>query len=260
MNLKWFAHNLATSWRHRRSLRDFAARMAWIYAVPLGLAGREWAIGFYYPPPVGDIRLLVRTNRGADAFVHSEVFEHQYYHLLLTVPPTTVLDLGANIGLSAVYFGRLFPAAKLACVEPASDNLRILRRNLELNSVRGTVFAAAVDVADGTVGIELDANDYGHRTVPPGRLKSGKHEQVAAMSVPTLRRQLGWDRIGLLKVDIEGHERILFANDCGWLADVDAMCIECHDGFDETDLAALGVRYGFQPPQRLPGIWFMARP
>jgi hypothetical protein len=62
MNPVWFAHNLATSWRHRRSLRDFGVRMAWIYAIRLGLVGREWTIGFRYPPPVGDIRLLVRAN------------------------------------------------------------------------------------------------------------------------------------------------------------------------------------------------------
>lgn len=255
----WLARNLATSWRYRRSLRDFASRMAWTYAVRLGLVGREWTMGFHYAPPVGDIRLLLRANRGADAFIHSEVFEHQYYRLPLLTTPTTILDLGAHIGLTAVYFGRLFPGAQLACVEPVPDNLRLLRRNLALNSIQSAVFAAAINVTDGTVVIAFDKWDYGHRVASADQFEPEKHEQVAAISVPTICRQLGWSRIGLLKVDIEGHERVLFAGDCDWLTNVDAMCIECHDGFGETDLIALADRYGFEPPKWLPGIWFMAR-
>ena len=259
MNPIWLARNLATSWRYRQSLRDFAARMAWMYAVRLGLTGREWTMRFRYEPPVGDIHLLLRANRGADAFIHSEVFEHQYYRLPLVAPPATILDLGAHIGLTSIYLGRLFPRAQLACVEPVPDNLRLLRRNLELNSIRGTVFAAAVDVTDGKVGMAFDTRDYGHRVAAADLLEPGKHEQVAAISVPTICRQLDWGRIGLLKVDIEGHERVLFGGDCDWLTNVDAMCIECHDGFGEADLIALADRYGFEPPQRLPGIWFITR-
>ena len=65
--------------------------------------------------------------------------------------------------------------------------------------------------------------------------------------------------IDLLKVDIEGHEAALFAGDCAWLYRVDAMCIECHEGFEQAELWRLAKRFGFAPPQRLPGTWFMSR-
>jgi hypothetical protein len=77
--------------------------------------------------------------------------------------------------------------------------------------------------------------------------------------VPTICRQLGWSRIGLLKVDIEGHEKVLFAEGCEWLARVDVICIEWHDEFGEIELGKLADRFGFSRPQLLPGIWFMTR-
>src|SRR5262245_22207843 len=103
---------------------------------------KELTIGFRYPEPIGNIQLLLRANVGSDGFIHGEVFEHEYYRLPLLAPPKTILDLGANIGLTAVYFSRLFPMAALACVEPVPENLRVLARNLELNAIRATVIPA----------------------------------------------------------------------------------------------------------------------
>jgi FkbM family methyltransferase len=219
----------------------------------------EWQIGFRYPAPIGAVRLLLRDNAGSDVFIHSEIFEHEYYRLPLPSPPVTILDLGANIGLAAVYFSRLFPASQLACVEPVSVNLEMLSRNLELNTARATVIPAAIDVDDGQVMIELRDRDHEHR-IATGVVKPPQSTlQVCSISVPTLLRNLAWERIGLLKVDIEGHERVLFSQNCEWVDRVDAMCIECHDGFDEADLHHLAMRHGFSRPRRLPGTWFMSR-
>ena len=106
--------------------------------------------------------------------------------------------------------------------------------------------------------MELDQKDYGHR-IAPHRKATGVHIDVPAISMYTLIRQLEWNRIGLLKMDIEGHEKVLFAGDCSWLDQVDSMCIEWHDDDGEVQLTAIAKRFGFLPPQQLPGIWFLAR-
>jgi FkbM family methyltransferase len=248
------------SWSSRAGVADFVRRMLWIYSAGLPAAGspRAWTIGFHYPPPIGKIRLLLRANAGADAFIHSEVFEHLYYRVPLARPPATILDLGANIGLTAVYFARMFPAARLACVEPVPRNVRLLEQNLMLNDISASVFPAAIHPTDGAVLMALDGRDYGHK-VAANTADSIATLPVRAISVPAILAGLKWDRIGLLKVDIEGHEAELFSRDCDWLTRVDAMCIECHDGFGDVQLAALAARFGFAPPQRLPGMWFLDR-
>lgn len=261
MDFQSLAANVKVAWSRRANAGDAMRRVIWLYAdrLPSVMAPRETIIGFRYPPPIGEVRLLLRYNAGADAYVHSEVFEHEYYRLPLPKPPATILDLGANIALSAVYFARLFPGAALACVEPAPDNLRLLRQNLALNGVPATVIAAAVDAQDRPLLLEINALDYDHRIVAPGSTSRPTLE-VEGVSVPTILRRLAWLRIGLLKVDIEGHEAALFAQDCDWLDRVDALCIEWHADDGPARLAALAQRFGFAAPQRLPGsVWFLAR-
>ncbi len=236
-------------------------RMIWTYShrLPAALAPHEWTIAFRYATPIGNVRFLLRNNAGADAFIHSEVFEHQYYRLPLTQRPATILDLGANIGLAAVYFARQFPDAALACVEPAPDNLRLLRRNLALNGMRATVMAAAVDAKDRPLMLELQGRDYEHKIVEACEHGARPTLQVMGISVPTILRHLSWDRIGLLKVDIEGHEKDLFSGNCDWLNSVDAMCIEWHHHCAEPDLERLAAKFGFAAVRRLPGVWFIGR-
>ena len=261
MDAVWLGRNIASSWRHRASLIDFMLCLAWIYSarLPSMVQSRQWTIGFRYHEPVGSIRLLLRANSGSDAFIHGEVFHHQYYDLPLDSPPETILDLGANSGLTAVYFGRAYPSASLACVEPAPDNLRVLAQNLALNAVKAEVIAGAVHVNSGSVRIELDAMDYGHKVTEESRASSRPSIEVVAYDIPAILRRLGWQRIGLLKVDIEGHEKILFSANCDWLKLVDAMCIECHPGFGVADLVIIAEKFGFDEPEQLPGISFLRR-
>ena len=235
--------------------------MAWLYSdkLPAGLKPREWTIRFRYPAPIGRVCLHLRSNNGADAFVHSEVFERQYYRLPLHFAPATILDLGANIGLSTIYFARRYPASRIACVEPVPENVRLLIRNLKDNAVEAEVIAAAIDSKDGVIAIERGAADYGHKI--GAATLSAVWFEVASVSVPSILRQLGWDRVGLLKIDIEGHESVLLSQACDWLADVDALCVEYHHHFAEAELGRLARQFGFLPPSRLPGeIWFLTRP
>ena len=87
-------------------------------------------------------------------------FEHQYYRLPFGGSPETILDLGANIGLTTIYLARAFPQAALACVEPFAKNLRVLERNLQLNKIHATIFPAAVHIDDGCVRMETALTNY----------------------------------------------------------------------------------------------------
>jgi FkbM family methyltransferase len=261
MDLRSLRDNTAVAWSRRASTADFVRQLTWLYSdkLPARRKVREWTICFRYPAPVGSVCLHLRSNNGADAFIHSEVFEQQYYRLPLRSTPATILDLGANIGLSAIYFARLYPGSRLACVEPVPENVRLLIRNLKDNAVEAEIIAAAIDFKDGVVAMERGAADYGHKIA--AATPSAFWFEVASVSVPSILKRLGWDRIGLLKIDIEGHESVLLSQACQWLADVDALCVEYHHHFAEAELGRLARQFGFLPPSRLPGeIWFLNRP
>jgi FkbM family methyltransferase len=260
LDLGRLADNIAASWRHRASFSDFVRSLLFTYAqnLPRAVQKQQWIIGFAYPAPVGRVRLALRANQGADGFIRSEVFDHLFYRLPVDYPPPTILDLGANTGLTAIYLARVFPQAALACVEPMPGNLQMLARNLQLNDIRATIIAAAVHVDDGRVRMTSAAADYDHKIAADPCTPSDL--EVAAISVPAIMRKLNWDRIGLLKMDIEGHEKILLTQNCDWLECVDAMCVEYHHHGAEIELARLAGRFGFSAPRQLPGeIWFLTR-
>ncbi|MBE0612752.1 MAG: FkbM family methyltransferase [Burkholderiales bacterium] len=261
MNPIWFYRNLIECWRYKASLADFIKRMRWVYAKkhPINAVPKQQEIGFLYPSPIGGIRLAVRANDGSDSFIFGEVFQHNYYRLGLPTQPKTILDVGANTGFTAVYFARTYTSARLACVEPIPANVRVLRRNLELNAVTADVFPVAITVEDGRVLMEILAKDYGHRIFDGTSSARVETLEVDALSIKTIQKRLGWSRIGLLKVDIEGYEKKLFSADCSWLWLVDAMCIECHEGFGEADLERIAAQFDFLSPLRLPGIWLLRR-
>ena len=260
MDISWLGFNLANAWRYRLTSLDAIVRLYFTYQhrLPESLRRREFVIGYHYDEPIGTVRLLMRANGGADGFIHSEVFEHQYYDLKLDTTPLTILDLGANVGFTAIYFGRVYPQARIACVEPVPRNLRSLKRNLEMNQVQAEVIEAAVDTKDGMVSMQLLPADYGHKVIGSIDTQSNDIINVPSISIPSLLHRLCWDRIDLMKIDIEGHEKILFSERCEWLRVVETVCIECHDGF-EMDLPNVAERYGFAEPIRLPGIWVLRR-
>ena len=109
--------------------------------------------------------------------------------------------------------------------------------------------------------MDVSGLDYGHQVIDDSSERS-KHRsvsKVSAISMRSLMAKFELERIGLVKIDIEGYEKRLLTENCDWLRLVDAMCIELHDGYGEDDLASLAVDYGFSEPQRLPGIWLLTR-
>ena len=261
MNFRTLLTNLRTSGKICRGWSHRINYLRWIYGRSRASATPR-SITFHYPPPVDTITVSVRCNLGSDAFIFSEVFDHRYYDFELPQPPATILDLGANIGFTSLYLARKYPCAALACVEPVDRNVALLKRNLESNHIPATVFPAAIGITDGLLEMNLDEHDYGHKVagIEFGKTIAGRLIQVESLSIPTLMRRLNWPRIGLLKMDIEGYEGVLLRRNCGWLAQVDALCIECHENYGEADLVALAKDYGFSTPVPLPGIWLLTRP
>jgi len=90
------------------------------------------------PPARHTVRYAGKTieiflrRQGGDMFIFHEVFCYEAYR-----PPRqigsdvrTVVDLGANIGLTTLYFQQYFPNASYLCVEPNPANAALLRRNV----------------------------------------------------------------------------------------------------------------------------------
>jgi FkbM family methyltransferase len=248
----WRSLSICSSWKNRWRY------LVWIYGLR---APNIHEIEFNFREPVGRVRLSVRSNYGADAFVLGETLEQMVYNVPLPFTPETVLDLGANVGYATIFFGRRYPNAKIACVEPVPDNYALLVRNIEANRIAARVTRAAISISDGAVMMQTSERDYAHKVagIGYGAHVIGPLMEVPGVSVVTLLRTLGWERIGLLKIDIEGYEGVLLRENAEWLSKVDALCLECHEGFGRPALEEIGRGFGFGPTRNANGIVFMIR-
>jgi FkbM family methyltransferase len=134
-----------------------------------------------------------------------------------------ILDCGANIGLSAVYFALAFPAARIVAVEPHRDNVR--------RAAAATAAFPRVEVVEAGVASAPGSA----RIVDPGmgtdayRTELSIGGEVRMLTVPDLVHDAAPAVPFIIKIDIEGFESNLFAASTAWIDDFDVLIIELHD-------------------------------
>jgi FkbM family methyltransferase len=186
------------------------------------------------------VRLRYRLNRG-DLQSFREVWLGETYRLPATLASVeTIVDLGANIGLTSVYLAQSYGARRVIAVEPVPSNAALLRQNLDLNNVSGDVIEAVIGPVDGVARFQdASHSNLGH-VADHGR-------DVRSLSMNTVLAQLGMAEIDILKVDIEGAEHGLLTGDRSWLQHVRSLMIEFHPPFvDSKRLAAVIESEGFR--------------
>lgn len=135
----------------------------------------------------------------------------------LDPPYSAIVDVGANIGTSSIPLAQATELAVLA-VEPAPDNLALLRRNVDDNGLAGRVVCvnAAVSARGGTIRLALDPeNCGGHEVVShPGPAAAGIAARRAVIEVPArplddIVRAHGLcpDQVALVWSDTQGCEQ-----------------------------------------------------
>jgi FkbM family methyltransferase len=156
-----------------------------------------------------------------------------------------VVDLGANAGLFTALAA--VDGARVVAVEAqrgfAPEIARLLAHNrIDPDRVHIEVaLAGSADPGAALVGVVVDdARWHGASHAGPDR--------PGRVSVPELMSRYGIDRIGLLKLDIEGSEFSVLDPDggTGWLARVDQLAMELHPGFgDPARIGRLLAGHGF---------------
>ena len=159
--------------------------------------------------------------------------------------PRRILDLGGNIGFGSVFFSKIFPEAELAIVEPDHRNLPLLRKNLGLNGISATVIDGAIGSAAGTLTLRYGTNPTCSSLEGTGMHDLSNTVEVTVTTVREVMKQAGWDHIDLLKIDIEGAEEDLLANDNQWLAKVGAVIMEIHPNTTVERLNGHLAPFGF---------------
>jgi FkbM family methyltransferase len=165
----------------------------------------------------------------SDMDVFREVFDECEYALpFIKVEPKLVVDAGANIGLTSLYFTARFPRARIVAIEPEASNVELLRRNTaEIPNI--TVKAAALWPRKTSLSL-VDENSSKWAFSVKETSTNGEQSTFPAVTLPEILAEAGSNYIDILKLDIEGAEKELFSDGWqDWLLKIGIIVIELHD-------------------------------
>ena len=180
----------------------------------------------------------------SDWFTFDQIFIHEDYNLkaLKRYPEfealyakysaegaPLILDLGANIGLSSVYFHHVWPASKIVAVEPSDDNFAVLRENFGTNEKFEAMLAG---ISSKSSRLALTDSSVEKNAFTTTLIEPGTDGGVQGVTVPEILARYpssaGY-RPFIVKIDIEGFESDLFAENTDWVNDFPVLIIEMHD-------------------------------
>lgn len=196
-----------------------------------------------YVEPKNSLRpILVRMNN-SDLPTVSEVFCSAECEVALSWQPQTILDLGANIGLTAIKLKRQFPEAVMIAVEADPDSAEVCRANLS-HLTDTTVLQKAIGWGGGSV-----------RCVNPGApsisrrfelCQAGDPDAVQEITVSEILHQYHCRPPILVKMDIEGAEASCFEHSDFWLPAVRAVLVEPHSALVAAEIRSALLRSHFE--------------
>jgi FkbM family methyltransferase len=135
-----------------------------------------------------------------------------------------IIDAGANIGASAVYFALAFPHALIVAIEPEEENFRLLKQNTVGLRVHCVQAALASSQGNAKV-IDPGEGHWGYRTEAVGAGPG-----VPCVTIPEIFEMARPRFPFIVKIDIEGAESDVFARNTSWVARTRSSSSSCTIG------------------------------
>lgn len=175
-------------------------------------------------------KLYRRPGNNYDKFTFKEIFLNLDYDYDYPLEAKFIIDAGANIGYSAVYFANRFPEAKIVCLEPDDANFELLHKNTE-NYANITIVKKALWYTNAPISIvNPDAGDRGFMVGDD----SSSSTTLDGITVESLMNEHSIPQIDIFKIDIEGAEKEVFDHSPDeWLTKTNFMFVELHDRMKE---------------------------
>lgn len=175
---------------------------------------------------------------------HRELFKNNIYEFKTNKISPVIIDCGANMGLSVLYFSRLYPNAKILAFEPDETVLPFLERNIQSQNIQNVeLFRKAVWTKEVELSFYTD-NGLG------GRVGIEYNNQTPTKIKSVRLRDFLDQPIDMLKIDIEGAEYDVIKDCEDMLFNVQYIFLEYHSFFNEEqhleDVLSVLKRQGFR--------------
>ena len=97
------------------------------------------------------MQIMVNRHYDVDKFPQAKALRARFQHANEQGKKLPIIDCGANIGISSLWFAKEFPGAEIYAVEPSPTNFEMLRKNVaaypNIVPLLGGVWDRKVDLA-----------------------------------------------------------------------------------------------------------------
>jgi FkbM family methyltransferase len=191
---------------------------------------------------------LVVPDAASYLSAYREIFVTEIYRFDASKEAPAILDLGANIGLSVLYFKSLYPKALVTAFEADPAIYACLKQNVHENGFGDVeLINKAVWDSNGMLCFHAEGGDGGRVAHESDR----SVVEVEAIDIRTLLAERSYD---FLKMDIEGAEHAVFPAIKDYLPNLKFVFLEYHSRPDRPQalssmldlLSQAGFRFDIQ--------------
>lgn len=168
--------------------------------------------------------------------IYKDLFIQNTYFFNSNDKSPLILDCGGHIGVSVLYFKKLYPNSQIICFEPDPKNQEYFKRNVEQNNLKEiTLIPAALSDKNGTAGFFSSKNwsilnkstwSWGNSLVKHPEVSDATHKVIKVQTVK-LSSYIN-KPVEMLKIDIEGAETLVLNEIKNKLGLVRNIVIEFH--------------------------------
>lgn len=154
-----------------------------------------------YTVPLKSIQFDLRDNYPSDEIVVREIWQENVYEVRGEhIKGNTIIDIGANIGAFSIYAAS--HNSKVYAIEPEPNNLKALKRNIELNNMSNKIIVCPYGISNfkGTAII----NDAGGGSTIKDSHPTGIEVEIMSLDNFFALHQI--KNVDIMKIDVEGAE------------------------------------------------------
>lgn len=159
-----------------------------------------------------------------------EIFLENEYYFQCPKKSPVIIDCGSHIGLSIVYFKKIYPQSLILAFEPNPSNFFLLKENIRINNFQNIeVVNAALSNIEGTAYLFGEFGKDNSRSCGNSLLSNWANSSTEKIKIKTLLLSSYINQsIDFLKIDIEGYEYKVLLEVQNKLSLISEICIEYH--------------------------------
>jgi len=180
-------------------------------------------------------REIIFPDSGNIAWHITNILSGKDYPLLEGyLGPANIIDIGANVGATAIFFANAYPSANIFSFEPSPSNFAYLQKNVEgIPNIKAS--NVGLSDCDSQVKLYLGLSQCLQHSLIPSCEIGENFEIVTIKQASVALQEVGPGR-NMLKVDTEGCEVQILSDLADFLHSVDVIYLEYHSESDRLKI------------------------